>query len=313
MEVNTRANLKISDLDLKKISGAETTKNNIPGGGGTYTDTPLKYDGGDFQFELPEMYAPYGVSEFKNEKKTDYSVGFQLSKSPSDNYIKECIEAIYKTIAITCLYPVKELVGIPRLNVTDIDTIADKFVNPVTIPVDKNGKPKSGADPMFYCKFFNYDAKDATDDKKAKKEWKTIFTTPSGAIVPWSMLMKSSFKCIPYIRVEGVYCGQSLARLKVKVVSAVITDIKPRLNQDAQQGTRNELQAKNPELVSSVEKQMEDMRAEMEKLKAQLAAATAPKPSSPVGTLPAFPTASVAPPAGVTSSLESFLASQPSA
>ncbi len=241
----------------ERVAYTQPEKQGIPKKEGQfYHQIPLFYNYGSkgqitdgFKIEGPEMTSNLGIQSRADEtdsSKITWSVmSYYSQQDPKQVAFMEIMRAIYKECA-EVLFACRFQVGMKGFNLSLPEDTGLK--NPVHVPTDKlTGDVLTGRNPSTFFKLIK--------SGFGAMEMKTLFTDPVGNSIDWDMLKGVEMKYIPVLHIQTIYIGVK-ASIQIKMVSAIVTDVKARNTETTQLSTIRRLNAENPELKNRVAEQL---------------------------------------------------------
>ena len=212
--------------------------------------------------QLPPVHST-GILEKPDPQngKTSYSmyVPFSLTDSKHLTYIEKH-NALYMRSA-EHIFHYKGPLKMPHFNAQNPEV--SLYKNPLYFPLDKTtGERIPGKNPSMYFKLIKRGV--------GNNENKTLFTIPSRdktgkptlEPIDWSLLYNVDMVMIPLVQYEKVYIGGGKPSLQLKIVSAIVLDIKPRGSTSRQQSTANTIITEDPDLANKLSEQIAKLTAE---------------------------------------------------
>ena len=250
--------VKVSQVDADRVIGGQPSQSTLKDPPISFYVIPLSYDYGaekpsidNFFLEMPKAMSSGIISSNKYSKETIFMIlRFSIVGANNDELCEKW-GSVYKKIAMV----VDSNANFIRMENFNINFPEASLKNPLSIPKDNRTKqPIAGRPPSMIVKLHKR--------KFASLEEKTLFIDPKGNKIDWKCLYNADVELIPVIQIDDIFIGaQNVIRLKM--VSAIVTDLRPRNSLNRQIDTLDEL-SQDTEVANKVEEQVKKMLEERE-------------------------------------------------
>ena len=219
----------------------------------TYPNSATK----PLQVEGCQVVSLRGILEKPNEKngKLEQSIMFSFDEKRPD--VKKFVEVLINAYMGSAIFieANKMLFGMPKFSAKE-QINGDLYKNPVYTSYDKTtGVEIKDRMRTMFAKLTHLDFVH------------TMFRTPGGKEIDWKYLKNRELDLIPVIQFSHIY-HSSKPSLQVRLVSAIVTDIRPMKDENLQEDTGKEILKNNPGVEDALFQAM--ARIELERQDSQL-------------------------------------------
>ena len=213
----------------------------------------------DVLIELPEVSAQ-GIRMKEEDasgkngpyKKKVYSMIFRFDITSANSTVKADAQAAidkHNGVYTGCCKIVEDNKKVLKKPNFSAANCGDLFKDPMYWPCDKVTQERIvGKNPSMFVKL------------KKTQNSSTLFTDMNNKPIDWSLLTDVELRIVPLLHYKKIYVGANLIRMKIFLISAVVTKIAAAGTESKQVSTVERLKNKYSNLADEVESQLAELR-----------------------------------------------------